>query len=32
MTLRPLIPRLIGPAIGAAVLAVLCAALLVAGR
>ena len=32
MTLRPLIPRLVAPAIGAAVLAVLCAALLVAGR
>jgi hypothetical protein len=32
MTLRPLLPRLVGPAIGAAVLAVLCAALLVAGR
>jgi hypothetical protein len=32
MTLRPLIPRLIGPAIGAAVLAVLCAALLVSGQ
>jgi hypothetical protein len=32
MTLRPLIPRLIGPAIGAGVLAVLCAVLLVTGN
>jgi hypothetical protein len=32
MTLRPLIPRLVGPALGAAALAVLCAVLLVAGR
>jgi len=32
MTLRPLIPRLIGPAVAAAILAVLCALLLVAGN
>jgi len=32
MTIRPMLPRLIGPAIGAGVLAVLCAALLVTSR